>query len=445
MRQTTIPTPRALLLLLTAAPFLAAAAFLPWLGLLCPLLWLGTAVLIWLDVRRSPQPADFTVERIHLRKLSVRAHNPIDVIVHNNSGQDVTIWVRDTIPTDFRVEHGRTVLMSALPQHSTVTLGYRVWPARRGEYRFGDINLRWSSAWGLVLRQGVMAGETAVKVYPNLLNIREYENLARRGRVGQIGVRRSQTLGRGSEFEQLRDYMPDDDYRRICWTATARRGKPITLEYNVERSQNVMVLIDCGQEMRVRALGSARTTRLDLVINAVVLFSYIAVMRGDRMGLMTYSDDIHTYLPPRPGLDQFYRIVDALYDVHGRPVETNHDRALRHLHSQRQRRSLITLFTEPTDSEATLAIVRHLGAFYPHHVPLCVTLRNMNVAAAALRTPYNMRSIYERLLAEQIMDERLVWQETLRQRGVMALDVPAYQLTSAVINKYLELKERTRI
>ncbi len=445
MHHTTIPTPRALLLLLTAAFFLAAAAFVPWLGLLCPLLWGITAVLIRQDIRRSPQPADFTVERIHLGKLAVRAHNPIDVIVHNNSGQSATIWVRDAIPPDFRVEHERTVLTSHLPRHSVVTLSYRVWPARRGEYRFGAVNLRWSSAWGLVLRQAIVGEETAVKVYPNLLNIREYEALARRGRVGQIGVRRSQTMGRGSEFEQLRDYVPDDDYRRICWTATARRGKPITIEYNVERSQNVMAIIDCGQEMRVRALGGARTTRLDLVINAVVLFSYIAVMRGDRMGLMTYSDDVHVYLPPRPGLGQFYRIVDALYGVHGRPVETNHDRALRYLHNQRQRRSLIALFTEPTDSTGTLALVRHLGAFYPHHVPLCITLRNMSVAAAALRAPYNMRSIYERLLAEQLMDDRLVWQETLRQRGVMTLDVPAYQLTSAVINKYLELKERTRL
>jgi uncharacterized protein (DUF58 family) len=175
------------------------------------------------------------------------------------------------------------------------------------------------------------------------------------------------------------------------------------------------------------------------------MFSFTAITRGDRVGLLLFDDKIRTYLPPRPGDGQFYLIVEALYDAQGQPVDPNYALALRYVRAQRQRRSLLVLLTDPGSQAGAEGLVSQLGAFYPHHLPLCVTLSDTAVLEAAHRPPYSVQSIYERAVAEQILDQRQLWLERLHQRGVMTLDVPAYHLTSAVINKYLELKEHGRI
>jgi uncharacterized protein (DUF58 family) len=194
-----------------------------------------------------------------------------------------------------------------------------------------------------------------------------------------------------------------------------------------------------------RPLGVARTTRLDLIINAVLLFSYIAISRGDRFGLMTFDEKVHRYLPPRSGMGQFYFVVESLYDVEARLVDPDYGRALQYLHTQRQNRSLIVLLTDPTGQEAADKLVPQLGAFYPRHLPLCVTLSDPVVLDTARRPPYNTDAIYQRAMAEQVLDERQLWLNRLQQQGVMTLDVPAYEVTASLINKYLEMKDKARI
>jgi uncharacterized protein (DUF58 family) len=287
--------------------------------------------------------------------------------------------------------------------------------------------------------------ESKAKVYPNLLEIRLYDQLARQGRMDAAGLRPLRHAGEGGEFEQLRDYLPDDDYRRISWTATARHGKPITVDYSPERSQNIMVVVDTGRRMMSRPLGEARTTRLDLIINAVLMFSYVAIARSDRVGLLTFDSQVHRYLPPRGGMGQFYQLVEALHDVEGQPVEPNYQQALRYLQAQRQNRSLVMLLTDPTGQDAAQELVGQLGAFYPRHLPMCVVLSDPAVLDAAQRQPYSTDAIYQRAVAEQILDERQLWLNRLHQRGVHTLDVPAHHLTAAVVNKYLEMKAGARL
>jgi uncharacterized protein (DUF58 family) len=137
--------------------------------------------------------------------------------------------------------------------------------------------------------------------------------------------------------------------------------------------------------------------------------------------------------------------LEALYNIEPDMSDPNYAKALQYLQSQRQRRSLIVLLTDPTQEEAIETLVPHLGAFYPHHLPLCVTLSDPAVLSAAQRAPYSLDAIQERALAEEILDERLMWRQLLEQRGVMTLDVPAYHLTAALLNKYLEIKAQTRI
>lgn len=443
------PTWRTLFLSLLLIFCLAISGYYPLFLISIPLLLAAFILILNFDLRRTPQAAGFALERHHSNQFTLGQPHPIEIVVENLTDQAIDVEVWDVVPATFTIlhtAHGRfPQWLTRLKPYGGVKFTYSVRPTRRGDHEFGQLTLRWTSVLGLFMRQATYPIQTSVKVYPNLLQIQQYEQLARRGRQIQMGLRLSNLFGSGNEFEQLREYVPDDDYRRISWKATARQGKPITIDYSPERSQNIILTIDVSRQMRTRPLGMARTTRLDLIINAVLLFSYVALKQGDRVGIITFAKQVVKYVPPRSGSGQLMYLLEALYNIEPEPSEPNYANALRYLQTQRQRRSLIVLLTDPSREEAIEILVPHLGAFYPHHLPLCVTLSDPNVISAAQRAPYSMMAIQERALAEEILDERQMWRSLLEQRGVMTMDIPAYHLTAALLNKYLEIKGQTRI
>ncbi|MGA7731218.1 MAG: DUF58 domain-containing protein, partial [Chloroflexia bacterium] len=228
---------RALFLLLVAAPLLALATVTSAAFLLAGLYVAGVLGMMAVDFWLSPKPGDFRLARDNESKLSLGADNPIKVVVRRLGapntpglrGRPVDFLLRDEPPQDY--------VISALFQSATVgpgetvTVGYSVKPLRRGDYRFGGTHLRWRGVLGLVMRNRRYPLEAPVKVYPNLLEVRKYELLARRDQLFEIGLKNVRRLGQGTEFERLRDYERDDDYRRINWPATARLHKPITTDY----------------------------------------------------------------------------------------------------------------------------------------------------------------------------------------------------------------------
>lgn len=435
-----LPTPRLLLLAVFPLFLWAASSLTPFLwvfALLGALAAVGLAVRDW---QQSLKPDQFSVDRAHNRKFTIREQNEVKLIVQNHADQPIQLTLRDGLPPTFQANASALAHDVSLDAFRQTAVSYRVKPTRRGEYGFGPIAVQWRSPWGLFVQQMTLPVFSEAKVYPSLLEIKLYDKLIRQGNTIYSGVRRHSFSGEGGDFEQLRDYLPDDDYRRINWNATAKYGRPITMEFSPERSQNVIVMVDTGRRMLSRPLGEARTTRLDLIINAVLMFSFVAISRADRVGLLTFDEKVNRYMAPRSGMGQFYRLVEAMHDVEASLAEPDYSQALRYLQANRQNRSLILLLTDPTGQEAAQGLVGHLGAFYPRHLPICVVLSDPAVLDAAGRRPYSVDAIYQRAVAEQIMHERQLWLSRLNQRGVQTLDVPAYQLTASVINRYLELK-----
>lgn len=433
-------TTRALLLFLIAAPLVALSAYAPALLTVAAGYVLLVVVMIVTDMRISPQPDDFEAVRQHDTRLSLGAWNLVQLAIRNNSQQRVALAARDEPPAVFGVD--ALLVSGQVFPRDQVTLAYRVRPPRRGDYVFGNINLRWPGALGLVVRQATYPARGSVKVYPNLLEIRKYDLLVRRGHIQELGLRLSRRFGEGTEFERLRDYLPDDDYRRIDWKATARRRRPITREFQTERSQNIVAAIDLGRMMRSPV---GELSKLDHVINAVLLLAYVATRKGDRVGLLTFADAVGVFLPPRQGTGQFYRMLEVLYGAQSQPVEPDYAEALAYLGVKNKKRSLVVLFTDLSGGPSVQALVANLGALYPRHLPVCVTISDPAILAAAAAHPRDSANTYERMVAEHMLDERRVLLESLHRRGVLTLDVPADKLTIAVINKYLELKGRGRI
>lgn len=432
-----IPTFRLLLFLLLGSLIVAGSVQAPALIWLALVYLLAVAALVAADYLVTPKPAELELERINDSKLSLGAENLVTLLVSNRSRRPLRFTLRDEFPHQFG--SSATFLHGQVAPFELYETQYHLRPLQRGDYRFGDINMRYPSALRTFVRQARYPAEAAVKVYPNVLDVRKYDLLARKGLLEELGLRASRQFGSGTEFERLREYNTDDEFRRINWKATARRGKPIAAEYETERSQYVVSLIDTGRLMRPPVGDLAK---LDYAINTALLLSYVATLKGDHVGLLTFADDVRTYLAPKRGKGQFYRMLEALYNIQYEPVEADYPRAFAYLGVKHKRRSLVVVFTDLVTLDAARPLIAHMARLAQRHLPLCVVISDPNITALASQPPSDSPAVYQRAVAEMLLDERRVVLDTLNRSGVLTLDVPADQLSVSVINKYLELKGR---
>jgi len=433
-------TTRGLLILLLAAPVIAAATWLPalqWVALLYVFACLG---LFWIDRRLAEGVERFEVDRIHDNRLSLGAANDVRLAVRNRGRFPARFAVRDEAPEAFGID--RRVLSGEAGARSAWEGVYYLTPRRRGDYEFGDIHLRWEGPLGLVVRQGRVEAAGPVKVYPNLLDIRRYDLLLKQNRLQEMGLRQARVYGEGTEYERLREYLPDDDYRRIDWKATARRARPITVEYQTERSQNIFVAIDAGRMMQSPV---DRIAKLDYVVNAALLLAYVAAGKGDKVGLMTFTDRVERFVSPKGGRGQFYRLLELLYRIEPQPVEPDYAAAFAYLGLKHRKRSLVVIFTDISGGMGVQALVESVTQLSRQSLPLVVTIGDPDVAEAARGRPSDSLSAYQRAAAEDLLEERRLALETLERRGVPTVDVPADRLSLRVIERYLEIKGRMRL
>lgn len=430
-------TLRGIVLLLGVAPILGAATWVPGIRWLAGVYLLLCVFLFALDWRLAETVTRFDITRIHDTKMSMGADNPVTLRIRNRGSRPAVVHVRDEPPIDFKVD--QHVLQADIAPRTTWEKTYYAHPFRRGDYEFGSINLRWQGPLGLIMKQGFIEADVPVKVYPNLLNIRQYDILLKQNRLQEMGLRHARLFGEGTEYERLREYVPDDDYRRIDWKASARRNRPITVEYQTERSQNIMLVLDIG---RMTKSPVARMAKLDYVINTALLLAYVATGKGDKVGLMTFADDIGAFLMPRQGRGQFYQILELLYGVEAQPVEPDYGLAFSYLGHKIRKRSLIVVFTELSGGLGMQTLMTTITPLSKHSLPLIVTISDPDIHKVAKQKPVDSFTTYQRVVAEKLLEERKLILDGLKRKGVLTLDVPANSLSLAVINHYLELKDK---
>lgn len=431
-------TRRAILLLLITAPLIALATWLPLMrqAAFCYLLLCGA--LIILDARLAEPVQRIAIQRDHAQKFNLGIENRVTLQLHNGGRRAIHFSLRDEPPDDFVIS--QRVFSGVCPPRLDWQQSYQVTPLHRGMYHFGNFTLRWQGPFGLLVREKHIQAETQVKVYPNLLEVQRYDLLLRRNRLQEMGLRHSRQRGEGTEYERLREYLPDDDFRRIDWKATARRNRPITVEYETERSQNVFLAIDTGRMMQSAV---ERISKLDYVINASLLLTYVATGKGDKVGLMTFADQVNAFISPGQGKGQFYKALELLYAVHPEPVEPDYAYALNYLALKQRRRSLVVLFTDISSGAGLDTLAAHAAILRRSNLLLIVTISDPDVVEAAQLRPGNSLEAYQRSVAAQILDERRLALDRLRQQGSLVLDVPANRLSTEVINRYLDLKAQT--
>jgi uncharacterized protein (DUF58 family) len=435
-----VPSWRLLGLVLAALVPLALTDFVPGIGTLTPILLLAVVAALVVDVQATARPDRLVVGRQVADRLSLGAENAVVLTLHNRGPRPLAVSLRDEHPVEFRASH--TFLSGTVEPGQELRLRYTLTPPRRGDYRFGRVVLRYRSALGLFERQHAYPVERDVRVYPNLLDLRRYELLVRRGLELEAGTRVARRFGAGTELERLREYVPDDELRRVNWKATARRGIAISNEFETERSQNVVVLLDAGRLMAAVADG---LTKLDHALNAGLLLAYAAGRRGDRVSLLAYADRVKAFLPPGRGKRTFLSILETLYRLEPEATESDHARAFTYLHGRGLRRSLLVLFTDLSDPEPSRALVAHLARAARQHLVALVTVADPSITVPAAREPRDAQQLYEKVVAQRLLAERQQILTMLSGRGIITLDLPAHQLSAQVVATYLELKARGRL
>jgi uncharacterized protein (DUF58 family) len=364
---------------------------------------------------------------------------PLDseITVENRAPIMLNGSVRDDLPEHFEASPSEHKLR--LPPMGRMTASRKLTPGRRGAFRLENVYLRFSSPLQLWVRQLCLPLENPLNVYPDMKQLSDYALLARTNRLSLIGVRKTRRVGQDNEFERLRDYTRDDNYRHIDWRSTARRRKLTVRQFQNDQSQRVIFLLDCGRMMTNERGGY---TLLDYALNSTLMMAYVALAQGDSVGMLCFSDTIHSYIPPRGGSSQMNRLIQAGFDQFPRLVESRYDQAFLYLSTHCKRRSLVVLATNVIDEVNAGAVVDYLGNIHGQHLPLGVLLRDREMFEAADSPDGDAFQMYRAAAAADILLWRDQVLKDLEHRGVLVVDAFPDELTAPLVNQYLEVKAK---
>jgi uncharacterized protein (DUF58 family) len=410
----------------------------PWAAGLLPaldLIWVGALLA---DALATTSPRSLSVTRA--APAAFAAGRPATVGYHwrHSLSRRITLQVREHLPEPLGGALSPTRSL-VVPPGAGLDEQLDLVPVRRGAGEGGPLAVRALGPGGLAWRQETVPLPWSATVYPRVdgTTLRALPlQIARRREIGLRTIRRP---GEGRLFEGLREWVPGDDTRVIDWKATARRGKPIARQYEDERRQQVLLVIDAGRMLTAEVAG---VPRLEGVISAALQLARAAVAHDDNVGLMVFADTVQRYHAPARGRRALKSVLDGLARAEGRLAESDYPAAFRYLAAHNRKRALTVLFTDVIDRTASDALVTHAATLRPRHLPLAVTLRDPGLEGLASRRPAGASEAFERAAAEALLGAREAALGDMRTRGVMVLDVTPGAAGEAVVARYHQLKRR---
>ncbi|HBE19818.1 MAG TPA: DUF58 domain-containing protein [Cyanobacteria bacterium UBA11149] len=391
---------------------------------------LGLAIWDGLDVKSHR----IQVTRYPLHRLSIGRDNPVTLSLQSGN-RLAKIRLRDYYPLEFSVSN--SILETTLKPHSSEEITYTVNPHSRGEYPWGDIQVRQLGKWGLAWHNWQIKASQMVAVYPDLVGLR---SLSIRLALENTGtMRQARRLGVGTEFAELREYGIGDDTRLIDWKATARRSRPLVRVLEPEKEQTLMILLDRGRLMTAQVQG---LKRFDWGLNATLSLALAGLNRGDRVGIGVFDKEITHWIPPERGQHQLSKLIESLTPIQPVLLEPDYFGAVTKLVNQQTRRALVVLITDIVDVTASAELLAGMSRLAPRYLPFCVTLRDPEVDKLAHISTQNIQEAYTRGVALDLIAQRQVAFAQLKQKGVLVLDAPANRISDELVERYLQLKAR---
>jgi uncharacterized protein (DUF58 family) len=431
------PRPRLLWAVGIGAGLIALAIVSPVLGIVAVFYHAGLVTIATRDLALLPGRSGYRVRRTMPEPFSLGEREDVTVVIDNPTAAGLNALVADHAPAGLKPQPREVA--GRFDAAGRLQVVYQTSSPRRGAYPFGPVDLQVWRDEGWWRRQVRLEQPDEVAVFPNVVAIKRIQLTLRRGLRAMAGMRRARPPGASTAFAGLRDYVRGDDIRRVSWTATARRDHPVVVEVEAERGQNVMIAVDCGRLMTAPA---GELDKLDHAVNAALMLAWVAHAYGDRVGLMTFDDHVTGFIKPERGSSQIRRLTQALYSIRSQSVEPDFGHAMTHLALRLGRRSMVVVLTDVQDPEASKELVAHCLRLSAKHLVLVVAMSDPAVLSARDSAIDTSARAYEWAAAEQFVASRRESFELLRRGGVLGLDVVAGSLSPALVERYLELKER---
>jgi len=404
-------------------------------------LWDVVVLGLWAwDLSHMPKQDEIEVRRVWSEPLGLAKSGFIRIELHNVSGSPISARIWDDAPPTFCRELP-AVEISA-PARGTGSASYAMHPRARGNTTFGDVWLRYESPLSLAERWGRARLAQMVRVYPNIEETQKIRIYLIRSRQIELEKRLKRQPGQGREFESLRDYREGDEFRDISWSATARRGKLITKVHQIERSQIVWLVLDAGRLLRMQVDG---LTKLDYTINAALCLAQVAFYSGDRVALLAYGRRPQQRVAAGRGVRHLRALMESMAQVHAEPYEADHLLAAKHLLLLQNRRSLIVWLTDLAETAATPEVIECAARMTNRHLVLLAIMAQTELRGIVAGSPKNASEMYRYAAAVEIVQRRGILLRRVRQQGALTLEVDPRGLSTALVNRYLEVKERSML
>ena len=421
----------------------AGFAFIPLMFLSHVFLWallawnIVVAVFYLVDLRRLPSADKLSVERSFDGALDQLQPTRITLTVENRSSQTLYCEILDGVPQGLSLlPVDRETVLAA---KGNVKVEYDVLPTSRGDQAFSKAFMRYEGPLRIAQAWAAFDIEQTARVYPTLQDSRNQQSMFLRSRQIQLQNRMLRLRGHGREFESLREFQAGDERRDICWTATARRSKLVTTLRQAERSQTIWAVVDCGRLMRARHEGRSK---LDFAAETAMRLAQLANFSGDTSALLAYGQHIQQRRLPGRGNQHLHSMLDQLALLQEESSEADHLHAAGTLLSIQRRRAMIVWITDLADLAITPEVVSAAVHANHRHVVVVAVLGQPDIAKLIATAPSTTEEAFLYAAASETIRRRELTMAGLRSRGVHVIEVDAPKLTGAVLNKYLEVKQK---
>ncbi len=394
---------------------------------------IAISVITLMDVISVWRRPDLVIERRVSHNLPLGGWSKVLLRTHNHGKRSCFITLFDYYPLEASVEglpHGFNI-----PPGQFADIYYRIRPARRGDACFKGVEVEQRSRYSLWRRYWFFPIESTVKIYPNFAEVTRFNLLSIDNQLAQFGIRRQQRRGEGLEFHQLREYRQGDNLRQIDWKATARLRKLISREYQVERDQQLIFLLDCGRRMRS---DDNELNHFDQALNAMLLVSYAALRQGDSVGFLTFGGH-QRYFMPQKGQQAVNKILNKVYDLDATNHTPDYTAVARELLMRQRKRSLVVMLTNlrDEDQDELNAMLRLMRS---RHLVLVANLRETILDDVSHSPVQRFGEAVRYAANEEYLIRRQQAHASIVRMGALALDVTADQLPISLVNRYLEIK-----
>jgi uncharacterized protein (DUF58 family) len=329
-----------------------------------------------------------------------------------------------------------------VPPNGRAVAATTIRPSRRGRFTPTEVVLRVEGPLGLAAGQGRRRLPGVLRVYPPFDSRDEAELRVNKARILEVGLRSAQGRGGGTEFDSLREYGVDDEFRRIDWAATARSTKPIVRTYRAERNQTVLLLLDSGRTMAGRV---ADVPRLDHAMDAVMMLTSLATRLGDRAGLVAFDREVRAVVGPGHGRDQLSRVTEAMYQLQPLLVESDHRGAFAETLARFRRRAMLVVLTELAEQAVAETLLPALPLIARDHLVVVASVADPEVRGWALATPVEPGAAYRKAAAVAALADRRRTVARLRGLGAVVVDAPPGRLAPDLADAYLRVKATGRL